>query len=253
MHPLCLRILIPLLPLITTVSHAQDLEVRMAEIPPHMGMDGGGREADIIRAVAGTCGWTVTFVVEPFTRHWRSFENGRGDAAGTVPIDMDLGGTRTAPYVAYRNGVTMLDATGIEPTSLDDLAGLNVVAVAGAAGVLPGLLEARAGFASYREVGDQLSHSRLLFGRRVQAILGDGMIAAENNRRLANGSIATVDTDQPVSFFPIFEPTPFVLVFRDPNLARDFDACLARSADAITVINAAYAERYRDLIGNVDY
>ena len=54
---------------------------------------------------------------------------------------MDLGGTRTAPYVAYRNGVTMLDATGIEPTSLDDLAGLNVVAFAGAAGTIIGIVQ----------------------------------------------------------------------------------------------------------------
>ena len=193
------------------------------------------------------------FDVEPFTRHWRSFENGTGDAVGTVPIGMDLGGTPTAPYISYRNGVTMLDATGITPTSLEDLSGLDVIAFAGATDILPGLLEARAGFSSYREVGDQLSHSRLLFARRVDAILGDGMITAEYNRRLANGPITTVDAGQPTTFSPIFEPTRFAMVFRDADRAAAFDACLDRSQDAIAAVNATYVERYRDVIGEGAY
>lgn len=232
---------------------AEDLEVRMSEIPPHMDMNGGGREAEIIEAVADACGWTVRFVVEPFTRHWWSFQNGDGDAVGTVPVSMDLGGTPTDPYVVYINGVTLLDDTGIAPTSLSDLAGLDVVAFAGATDILPGLLEARAGFASYREVGDQYSHSRLLFGRRVDAILGDGMIAAENNQRLADEPILMVDTDQPATFHALFEPTQFAMVFRDPDLAAAFDACLARSTEAIDAINDRYADRYRDVIGDVRY
>ncbi len=253
MSPLCHRFLIPLLTLVAAPVLAQDLEVRTAEIPPHMDLNGAGREADILNTVADACGWTMTFVVEPFTRHWWSFEAGEGDAAAIVPIGTDLGGTPTDAYVSYRNGVTILDATGRTPTNLNDLAGLDVVAFAGATGVLPGLLEARAGFASYREVGDQFSHSRLLFGRRVQAILGDGMIIAEYNKRLANAPVAIVDTDQPVSFYPLFEPTPFAMVFRDPEMAMAFNDCLARSADRIDAINAGYVARYRDLIGDVVY
>ena len=253
MPSLCHRILVCLITVVGGPALAQDLEVRMSEIPPHMDAEGGGREAEIISAVAEACGWTMTFVVEPFTRHWRSFENGRGDAVGTVPLGLDLGGTPTNAYVGYINGVTMLDETGIVPTSLADLAGLDVIAFAGATAVLPGLLEARASFASYREVGDQLSHSRLLFGRRVDAVLGDGMIVAEYNRRLADEPIPTVDTDRPATFYPLFEPTRFAMVFRDADLATAFNACLTQASDAIDAINTLYADRYRDVIGNVQY
>ena len=253
MIPRRFRVFLTLPVLLGGPALAEDLEVRMAEIPPHMDVGGEGREADIIRAISKACGWTVMFDVEPFTRHWRSFESGDGDAVGTVPIGMTLGGIQTDSYVTYRNGVTMLDATGITPTSLEDLAGLDVVAFAGATDVLPGLLEARAGFSSYREVGDQLSHSRLLFAGRVDAILGDGMITAEYNRRLANGPILAVDASQPTTFSPIFEPTRFAMVFRDPDRAMAFDACLDQSREAIAAINAAYVERYRDAIGEGSY
>ena len=253
MIPLRFQILLTLTTCLSGTALAEDLEVQMAEIPPHMDVDGEGREADIIRAVSKACGWTVMFDVEPFTRHWRSFESGDGDAVGTVPIGVTLGGTQTAPYVTYRNGVTMLDAAGVTPTSLEDLSGLDVVAFAGATDVLPGLLEARAGFSSYREVGDQLSHSRLLFAGRVDAILGDGMITAEYNRRLANRPITAVDAEQPTTFSPIFEPTQFAMVFREANRASAFDACLDQSRDAIAAINAAYVERYRDVIGEGAY
>ena len=229
---------------------AQDLTIKMGELPPHVDSDGTGREAELIRSVAEACGWSVAFEVEPFTRHWRSFQDGAGDAVGTVPVGMDLGGTATDVYIEYRNGATVLDASGLTPSSLDDLSGLSVVTFAGAEGILPGLPEAKSTFSDYREVADQLTHSRMLFGERVDAVLGEGMIVAEYSQRLSDDPDSVVDATQPATFTPIFEATPYTMVFRDPDLAAAFDSCLAQAADQVDAINADYVARYRDVIGD---
>ena len=234
----------------TSPAHAQDLTIKMGELPPHIDSDGSGREAELIRSVAEACGWTVSFEVEPFTRHWRSFQDGAGDAVGTVPVGMDLGGTATDAYVEYRNGVTVLDQSGLAPSSLDDLSGLSVVTFAGAEGILPGLPEAKSTFSDYREVADQLTHSRMLFGERVDAVLGEGMIVAEYNHRLASDADSVVDATQPATFTPIFEATPYTMVFRDAELAAAFDTCLEQASDQVDTINADYVARYRDVIGD---
>ncbi|WP_299444600.1 transporter substrate-binding domain-containing protein [uncultured Rhodospira sp.] len=231
-----------------TPAFGQDLTVLMGDLPPHTNHDGTGREVEVIARVAKECGWTTAFQVEPFGRHWRSFEEGAADAVGTVPVGMDLGGSATDPYITYMNGVTLLDSTGVAPTSLADLEGLSVVTFANAANIIPGLAEAKDSFAAYREVADQITHSRLLFTGRVDVVLGEGMIVAEYNDRLGQED-TRIDTAQPATFSPIFAPTPYTLVFRDPALADAFDTCREAVADDIAAINATYIDRYRDVIG----
>ncbi|MQX35518.1 transporter substrate-binding domain-containing protein [Roseospira navarrensis] len=229
---------------------AETLTILLGELPPHTTRDGVGREADTIRQVADACGWSVTVRVEPFSRHWRSFEGGAGDAVGGVPEGLDLGGYRTAPYITYRNGVTVLESSGITVESLADLAGLSVVAFYDAKSIIPAVGEAMDTFADYREMADQVTHSRLLFGGRVDAIVGEGMIVAEYNQRLAADDNPMVDASQPVTFMPIFEPTHYAMVFRDPDRGAAFDACLAEVSDEVAAINARYIDRYRDVIGD---
>ena len=74
---------------------AAEITVMAGDLPPMINQDGTGREAEIISTVLGHCGHTTTFVVQPFTRHWQSFENGSGDAVATVPVGMPTAGTQT--------------------------------------------------------------------------------------------------------------------------------------------------------------
>ncbi len=233
-------------------AQADELTVLAAELPPMMTAGGEGREADVIRAVLERCGHTASFVVEPFTRHWQSFRDGAGDAVTTVPAGLDLPGSATRPYIQYQNGVSVLAERDLQIDSLDDLAGLSVIAFQGAEDILPGLAAAVPTFGSYREVADQIIQSRLLFAGRTDAVIGDGLLFAAYNAELAEAGTTQFDAGQPVTFAAIFAPSDYMLQVRDPDLAAAFDACFADAeADGtIDEIHRRYVDRYRDVLGD---
>jgi len=231
---------------------AAEVQVVAANLPPMMFEDGTGREAELISATLDACDQTARFQVEPFTRHWKSFKDGAGDAVSTVPPGFDIGAITTTPYIEFQNGVSFLSSRALEVSSLEDLAGMNVVAFGGASQILPGLDTAKDSFKSYREVTDQIVQSRLLFAGRTDAVIGDGMLFAEYNRELAEkAGDLNFDPTQPVTFSKIFEPSPYVMAFRDEGLARAFEGCFAEleKAGTIDAINTKWVEKYRDVLG----
>ncbi|MCR9256426.1 MAG: ABC transporter substrate-binding protein [Alphaproteobacteria bacterium] len=238
---------------IAFAANAADIEVRGAYLPANMTRTGEGREARIIREVLEACGHRVTFVVEPFTRHWKTYEFGQGDAVSTVPAGLGLPGAETVDYIAFQNGVSVLKSSGRVVSSLDDLAGLDVIAFSGATVILPGLKDAIGTFGSYREVSNQIVQSRLLFAGRADAVIADGMIFAAYNEQLRRLDPASIpfDAHQDVAFFRVFAPSPFRMLFRDSAIAGDFDRCFRKldGEGAIDRINVAFVERYRDLLG----
>ncbi len=238
--------------LVAGAAHSDTIHIIGAELPPLMMGDGEGREAEIITATLAHCGHEVTWEVQPFTRHWASFEKGKGDAVTTIPEGMPFSGTATGVYLLTQNGVATL-ASHAGVAALDDLAGQSVVAFQGAADMIAPLAEARDSFGSYREITDQKTHSQLLFSGRIDAVIGDGMIFAEYNRRLAeDASRLDFDPTQPVVFKATFQPSSFVMAFRDAERAAEFDRCFAEvEADGtIAAINTAWADRYRDSLGD---
>ncbi|WP_421701231.1 substrate-binding periplasmic protein [Aliiroseovarius sp.] len=231
---------------------ADDILVIGADLPPMMMAGGDGREAEIIRTTLERCGHSVTWELQPFTRHWASFDAGRGDAVTTVPMGMPTAGTASVAYVNYQNGVSFLGAQ-TPVTSLGDLAGRSVVTFQGASDILPDLGAATDSFSSYREVTDQMVHSQLLFSGRIDAVVGDGMIFAEYNRQLAaNGDNLGFDPNQHVRFNATFAPSSYTMAFRNPAHAADFDRCFAEATTdgTIQAINTKWADRYRDVLGD---
>jgi ABC-type amino acid transport substrate-binding protein len=227
---------------------AAEITVMAGDLPPMINQDGTGREAEIISTVLGHCGHTTTFVVQPFTRHWQSFENGSGDAVATVPVGMPTAGTQTQAYINYQNGVSFLTSSEQQADDLADLEGWNIVAFEGASNIIPGLGDVTSTFKSYREMADQKTQSKLLYGKRVNGILGDGMLFAEFSRQLQEaGASSGVDASQPIEFRAIFDPSPYAMSFRDPALAAEFDRCFAElEADgSIQEINTRWTEKYR--------
>ncbi len=221
-----------------------------AALPPMM-MDGGkGREAEVIQATLERCGHSVVWELQPFTRHWASFNKGQGDAVTTVPMGMPMQGDTTQPYIQYQNGVSFL-ATHSAVTSLEGLSGMSVVTFQGASSILPGLSDVQDSFGSYREITDQIVHSQLLFSGRTDAVIGDGMIFAEYNRQLARNSGAlSFDPTQPVTFNATFAPSEYAMAFRNPSHAADFNRCFEEiSADGtVAAINTKWVEQYRDVL-----
>lgn len=183
--------------------------------------------------------------------------SGLGGFAVTVPAGLDLPGTATRPYIQYQNGVSVLAERDLQIDSLDDLAGLSVIAFQGAEDILPGLAAAVPTFGAYREVADQIIQSRLLFAGRTDAVIGDGLLFAAYNAELAASGTAQFDAGQfdagqPVTFAAIFAPTDYALHVRDPALAAAFDSCFAEAEADGTLgeINRRYVDRYRDVLGD---
>lgn len=233
-------------------AFADAIHVVGAELPPMM-MDGGkGREAEIIQSTLERCGHTVTWELQPFTRHWASYEGGQGDAVTTVPVGMPLPGETTQAHVKYQNGVSFLSSHEAV-TSLAGLSGQSVVTFQGASGILPGLSDAQGSFSSYREITDQIVHSQLLFSGRTDAVIGDGMIFAEYNRQLvSDGADLSFDPTQAVAFNATFAPSDYAMTFRNPVHTADFNRCFAEAtADgSIAAINTKWTDQYRDVLGD---
>jgi ABC-type amino acid transport substrate-binding protein len=232
---------------------AAEVKVMAPNLPPMIMENGEGREAEIIKATMERCGHTVAFEVQPFTRHWASYEAGEGDAVTTVPVGMPLPGATTVPYIMYQNGVSYLSAREESIQSLGDLASQNVVSFRGATAILPALADASSSFGKYSEVTDQIVHSRLLFSGRADAVVGDGMIFAEYNQQLAASSDDLgFDAAQGTVFNATFEPSSYGMNFRDAEIAADFDRCFgeATADGTIDAINVKWVDRYRTVLGD---
>jgi len=119
---------------------------------------------------------------------------------------------------------------------------------------LLGLEAVRPTFGSILEIANQRIHSHLLLLGRVDAILADGMIVAEINRRILTSSTGLLELDHApdLKFAPIFAPAPFKLVFRDPSLAETFDRCYdqAYADGVVTEIDDKYIGRFHRALGN---
>ncbi|HYD30493.1 MAG TPA: transporter substrate-binding domain-containing protein [Azospirillaceae bacterium] len=234
---------------------AAEVKIVAPELPPMMDRSGKGREAEIIGETLASCGHTATFSIRPFGRHWQDYSHDTSfDVVSTVPGGMDLPGFRSTDYIQYQNGASILKSSGMSVASLADLAGKRAVTFQGGKEILPGLKDAAANFADLQEKADQLLHSNLLFAKRVDAVLGDGLVFAEYNRQLQNktASALSFDPNQEVVFTAIFPPSSYALVFRTEGLRDDFNRCYADLVESgrIDAINRNTVETYRATVGN---
>jgi len=236
---------------IPAFAHAEDLTILAGDLPPMFNADGTGREAEVITTVMERCGHSVTFEIQPFTRHWKTYANGKGDGVATVPLGMPLDGVQSDAYIQYQNGVSSLSEAGAGYADLSALSGQSVIAFMGASEIIPGLQDAVPSFKSYKEIADQIGQSRMIFGHRVDAVIGDGMIFAEYNRQLREQADLMFDPNQDVTFQAIFAPSDYGMNFRTEALTEDFNRCYgeAKAYGTLDAINQKWAERYRDTLG----
>ncbi len=240
---------------------AQDrFVVALPRLPPQTFQSGEGRDASSLRVLLECAGVRdARFQIFTFPRHWAGFlVSDDIQAISTVPAEsvIDRPGGRpihlSEPYVHYQNGASTLAPLQIR--SLAEVAGRRAVSFVGGSTILPGVRDARPGFADYKEIADQQQHSTLLFSRATDVVLADGLIFAEYNRRLAEEPRGALpfDPTQPVVFNPIFPRTPYRAAFRDAGLRDRVNACLRQDAvrDRLAVIHRDYVARYREVVGD---
>lgn len=234
---------------------AAELNIISAILPPNMNQQGEGREADIITETLKNCGHTVQFKVQPFTRHWDTYRNNtQYDAVTTVPQDLELPGARSDIYIEYHNGLSTLKEANLKLDSLSDLKDLRVIAFKGAKEMLPGLKDIIPTMKSYKEDARQINQSRLLFAKRTNVVLGDGLIFAAYNADLRSQSQEKslgFNPDQQVTFKAMFKPNGLTMIFRNSNMRDEFNKCFRQLQEAgrIDEINTKYVDQYRDTVG----
>lgn len=213
--------------LFSASAPAEHLLVMAPDLPGASEKGGTGRDAEIVKQVLAWCGYEAEFVFHPFGRHLRSYEEvDRYDAVMTVPLGAELRGSGTAAYVWYQNGA-FYDANRVGPIqSVDDLAGLHVVTFRDGIELLE-LNDLAPDTASVLEIDDLRTHNKLLLLGRVDAILADGLLVAEVNRRNMESADFRSKYGNGVSlrFAPIFPPLPYKMVFREAAMAEEFDLC----------------------------
>lgn len=244
---------------------ADTLRITVPLLPPMAVPDGTGHEQKIMAETLARCGHLVNFILYPFGTHWRIYADdlkgeGNGalslDAVSTIPPGLTLPGEPSRDYIQYQNGVSVLENSGPVPLSLADLSGRKVVAFADARVILPGLEQAIPSFSGYVEKADQMAHATLLFGLRVDAILSDGLIAAEYNRKLRSranaGERFAFDSTQNVRFHALFPPSPYHMVFRKRVHRDEFDRCLADmiTTGRIAALMGEAVSTYREFVGD---
>ena len=204
------------------------LNILAPDLPGASEAGGYGRDIEIVDETLASCGYEANFIIQPFGRHLVSFKYLESvDGVMTVPLAYSTPGFSTAAYIWYQNGA-FYDASergAIE--TVDDLAGLNVVSFQDGPEIL-GLGNSVEELDSVLTIADQTIHSRLLLRGRVDAILADGLVVAEVNQRIVDDSgfdDRLVAKQAQLEFAPIFFPTPYKMVFKDPALAIAFDRC----------------------------
>ncbi len=237
----------------SSLSLAGVLRILAPDLPGTSEPGGNGRDAETVKRVLQRCGYEVKFLIQPFGRHIFTYrDSNKADAVMTVPLGTQLSGYSTAAYIWYQNGA-VYDANRIPPiNSVVDLKGLDVVTFKSGIELLE-LEDFEASFGSVLELANQRIHSHLLLLGRVDAILADGLIVAEINRRILTSATAMLDLDKlpDLKFAPIFTPTPYKLVFREPEMAKTFDRCFDRAyaEGVVTRIDEKYIGRLQRSLG----
>lgn len=245
----CLLIFVFSLVSFPIFAETAKLLVVSPDLPGAAEQGGQGRDAEIVRQVLKLCGYDSQFVVQPFGRHIRTYNEKTGyDAVMTVPLQVDLDGASTAAYIWYQNGA-YYDVTRVDPIrSVRDLSGLHLVTFKDGIRLLD-LNNLVPDAASILEIADQRVHSKLLFLKRVDVILADGLIVAEVNRRLLDNDDTSRKSavGSSLRFSPIFPPSPYKMVFRNEALAKDFDKCFegATEGHLIHDINQKYLKPFQ--------
>lgn len=233
---------------------AEHLVIYGPDLPSSSEPGGKGRDGETVGTVLQYCGYTTEFRLMPFGRHIRSFtEADVADGVMTVPLNTTVAGASSEAYIWYQNGAASLRSKALDIGSVDDLAGLRLVTFQNGISILE-LEEYLEQFGSITEVSNQRVHSHLLFLGRVDAILTDGLILAEINRRLENEDKAVLkgaELGEPMDFAPIFQPTPYKMVFRNERHRDDFERCYSQldQLGHIHEINDRHVGKYRDSIG----
>ena len=177
-----------------------------------------GIEIDIIKEALALKDHTLTLRYPPLKQVPVLYKKNVVDAALTVTKNFGLDACLSDVVIKYQNVAISLTKSNLTINSLADLANKKVIAFQNATTYLGDAYKKAVSFAHYTEIEKQtLQINRLFLGR-------DDIVIADKNIFLYYKSKTThIKTDEPLTFHPIFPPSPYRVAFRDHQVCQDFN------------------------------
>lgn len=193
--------------------------------PPYVLQDSNsGFELELVRNIAKQLDYDVNFLYVPFGRTPSMLTKNGVDGILTTNIyTIQDEKFLTTPYITYQNAVITLKDTKFDFKKLSDLAQHSFVAFQNASKLLgPKYLQATQKAKLYLEVPDQMRQLKLLFQKKVDAVVIDVNIF---NRLL---SLYPDDDVAPHRIHNVFAPTYYSLSFSNTSLINAFNGEITR-------------------------
>jgi polar amino acid transport system substrate-binding protein len=199
-----------------------------------------GLEYDIVVAAATAAGFDVQVQYLPLERLHLLLRRGEIDAIAPTNELSGVPAFYSAPHLTYQNEAAALTSRALTIERIADLGRYSVSAFQRARFLLGPEFSAMAeGNPAYREEAHQVARNRLLYSGRIDVVVGDRRILRYFNREVYD----QVDVSQPLTWYPLFEPTHYQVGFRLREQRDRFDIGLAqlRESGEYAVIERRYA------------
>ena len=141
------------------------------------------------------------------------------DAALTVTKDFGLDACLSDIVIQYQNFAISLTESNFTIKSLSDLANKKVIAFQNATTYLgDAYKKAVSAAAQYTEIEKQTLQVNRLFLERDDIVISDKKIFLYYKSKTTH-----ITTDKPLTFPPIFPPSPYLVAFLDQKVCQDFN------------------------------
>lgn len=204
------------------LAQAQQLQLLVGvEKPPYIKVaTQTGYELDLLKAVVKRMGFDSQFIHVPNGRLLSLFSDGQADLV-SLQRSTPAGFYATESYISYQNILIVRKDLYKEILSLQDLAGLRVMAFQNARQFLsPDYTAAIAKASSYLEVVEQNKMPELLLKNRVDVLVMDRNIFWHYYHQ-------TAPDDSSLKLLSFFQPNHYHVLARTPEVAQRFNNALA--------------------------
>jgi polar amino acid transport system substrate-binding protein len=200
-----------------------------------------GLEYEIVQAALRSAGYEMQPYFAPMERLHMMLGRGEIDCIATTNEMSGVAAYYSDVYIYYHNTVVALASRNLQIRTLDDLRPVSISAFQRARFLLgPEFAAVVKDHPNYREEAQQVTRNRLLYSGRIDVIIGDPKVIRYFNRDVLD----VVDITQPLTWYPLFPPTPYKVGFRFQIQRDQFNQGLAaiRRSGEYEAIERKYAD-----------
>lgn len=200
--------------------HAKEISaaVGMSLAPYIIQKNNSGIEIDIVKAALAYRNHSLTLRYPPLKQVPVLYEKKAVDAALTVSKNFGLDACLSDIAIYYQNYAITLSKSKLIINSLADLSGKRVIAFQNATKYLGPAYKKAVSEATYSEVAQQIHQVNRLYTGRDDIVIADKKIFLYYKAKTTK-----VNTDQALTFHPLFPPSAYRVAFRDRQVCNDFN------------------------------